>query len=98
MQNMTIEEILRDHDNGVDYVIDNGVLHESKYWIFTFGVGQKHGGYYVKIKGTFRGARAVMIERYGLEWCWQYSQEEWDEIVNDKTRSYPLETEMEVIE
>lgn len=41
-----------------DMMCDNNLPKEKeKYYVFTFGVGQKHGGYYVKIKGTYEGAR-----------------------------------------
>ena len=70
----------------------------GEYWIFTFGTGQEHGGHYVKIYGTHNEARNKMIERYGVKWCWQYSSKEWEDIKNDPNRTFPLETELEVIE
>ena len=47
-------------------------------WIFTFGYGQQHQGKYVKISGTFGEAREKMFKKYGPEWAFQYSEEEWE--------------------
>lgn len=49
------------------------------YWYFTFGCGQKHAGHYVKIRGTYGEARKKMFERFGDEWAFQYSEQEWNE-------------------
>lgn len=54
---------------------------DKQNWIFTFGCGQKHEGYYVKIYGTYDEARQEMISRYGREFAFQYSEEEWDKWV-----------------
>lgn len=70
----------------------------KEWWIFTFGCGQKHAGHYVKISGTFAEARKKMFEKYGDEWCFQYSEEEWEKMKNDKNRWWSMETELEVIE
>lgn len=48
-------------------------------WVFTFGAGQKHEGHFVRISGTFEEARAEMFARYGKEWAFQYSEEEWND-------------------
>lgn len=76
------------------------VLPEEKpeYWIFTFGCGQPHAGKYVKIRGSYYEARQKMITHYGKEWCFQYSEKDWENMKNDPNRWYPLETELEVIE
>ena len=71
---------------------------EEKWWVFTFGCGQPHAGYYVKIRGTFAEAREKMVKKYGIKWAFQRSWEEWEKIVNDPDRWYPLEEELEVIE
>ena len=60
-------------------------------WIFTFGCGQRHAGHYVKIFGTFNSARDEMIRRYGTEWCFQYTEEEF---FNNDIPSYLRETEL----
>lgn len=52
-------------------------MSKEKHWIFTFGDGQKHEGYYVKIYGTCESARKEMFARYGNDWSFQYSEEEW---------------------
>ncbi len=51
-------------------------------WIFTFGSGQPNAGHYVKISGDYDSARQEMIDRYGLEWAFQYSEQEWNDWVN----------------
>ena len=71
---------------------------EEKYYIFTFGVGQKHGGYYVKIKGTYEGARQKMFDRYGKEWAFQYSEEQWQDWLNRKPEYVEAEELLEVID
>lgn len=71
---------------------------KHEYWIFTFGSGQQHAGYYVKIMGTFGEARQKMIDRYGLKWGFQYSEEEWEKFEQDPNRWWPMEKELEVIE
>ena len=70
----------------------------EKWWVFTFGSGQKHAGYYVRIQGTFEAARKKMIEKYGKQWAFQYSQDEWSGLENDPDRPYPLEKLLETIE
>ena len=70
----------------------------EQYWIFTFGVGQEHGGKYVRIKGTYREAREKMCNKYGNKWAFQYPEEEWDEYKNDPNRDWKMETELETIE
>ncbi len=53
-------------------------LNREQWWYFTFGYGQKNAGHYVKFYGTYAEARDKMIEKYGLAWAFQYSEEEWD--------------------
>ena len=37
-------------------------------WIFTFGSGQKHEGYYVRVTAdSYIDARRKMVEKYGTE-------------------------------
>lgn len=68
------------------------------YWIFTFGTGQKNAGKYVKIYGHFEEARNKMVDRYGLEWAFQYSMTEWRDWIREAGEmGYPVETELEVI-
>lgn len=61
---------------------------KRQYWIFTFGCGQQHAGFYVKIWGTFGEARQKMFDKYGSEWSFQYSEEKWKEIENDPRAWY----------
>lgn len=48
----------------------------SREWIFTFGHGQPHFPGFVRIYGTFHGAREEMVRRYGTRWSMQYESEE----------------------
>lgn len=70
----------------------------EKWWVFTFGWGQPHAGKYVKIRGTYVQARNKMFAKYGSEWAFQRSMEEWEKAENDPNRGYTIETELEVIE
>lgn len=70
----------------------------EQWWIFTFCGVHEHAGYYVKIKGTYRQAREKMIEKYGLRWGFQYSEDEWNKFTNDPKRWWPMEEQLEVIE
>lgn len=70
----------------------------KRYWIFTFGCGQEHAGYYVKIYGSFMEARRKMVDRYGYKWAFQYSDKEWAKMEKNPNRLYPLEKEFEVID
>lgn len=68
---------------------------EEEKWIFTFGSGQKHAGHYVIMTGPQVIAREKMIEKYGNNWAFQYSEAEWEEMENDPNRFWPLETPLE---
>lgn len=70
----------------------------EEWWVFTFGSGQKHGGHYVRIWGTFGSARQKMINKYGLNWGFQYSLKEWTCMEKDPKRLWPMETLLEVIQ
>lgn len=76
----------------------NSPQEPEQWWIFTFGYGQEHAGYYVKVYGTFGGARDKMFEKYGDKWAFQYSAVEWDELSKDKNPMWCMEKELEVIE
>lgn len=68
------------------------------FWIFTFGCGQKYEGGYVKVYAkTYQGARAKMIARYGSDWAFQYSEEEWDEWITRRPPYVTPEVEIEVV-
>lgn len=49
-------------------------------WLFTFGYGQPHEGRFVRIVGTFRGAREEMVRRHGRRWSFQYPAAEEPEL------------------
>ena len=77
---------------------DNVVPEEPiGWWVFTFGSGQKHEGYLVKIQGTRNSARKKMFENYGEDWAFQYSLEEWGEWLRKKPPYLPEEQVLEVI-
>ena len=67
------------------------------WYVFTFGCGMQHAGYYVRIYGTFEEARRKMFEKYGREWAFQYRYDKWQKDV--KARPWiDWEKELEVIE
>ena len=70
---------------------------KNECWIFTFGSGQRYAGKYVKVYGTWGEAREKMVSKFGTEWGFQYSEEEWENWKKDATRMWPMETELEVI-
>lgn len=67
---------------------------ERRNWIFTFGNDHEFAGNYVKIFGTYEEARAEMFSRFGDKWAFQYSEEAWQEIVDNPDRKWPIEEEM----
>lgn len=82
-----------------DMMCDNKLPEpEEGWWIFTFGQGQKYTGYYVKIWGTYESARNKMFQKYGNEWAFQYSLEEWDKWKNNTSKYWEMEEQLEVIE
>ena len=72
-------------------------MNNEKWWIFTFGYGQKYEGHYVKINGTFGEAREKMFDKYGEEWAFQYSEEQWNDWLNTKPKWIPEESLLEII-
>ena len=77
---------------------DNVIPEEKPEWYyFTFGYGQEHAGQYVKIRGTYGGARAKMFEKYGSAWAFQYSEEEWNDWLRRKPYYIPAEELLETI-
>ena len=63
--------------------------------IFTFGSGQKHDGHFVRITGTDRNdCRRQMFERFGDEWGFCYTEEQWERWKREKPFWVPLETEL----
>ena len=85
MSNKALEELKKLTESG------------EGWWIFTFGFGQKFAGHYVRIWGTKETSRQKMIDRYGTEWGFQYSEKRWQEWLERKPEYIPAETEMEVI-
>jgi len=70
---------------------------ETKTWYFTFGCGQRFEGQCQPIIGTYSDARAEMFMVHGKAWAFQYSAEQWQEIKDDPTRFWEMETEMIVM-
>lgn len=72
---------------------------ERRWWIFTFGCGQEHAGFYVKFFGTYSEAREKMFEHFGDKWAFQYSEEQWNTIVERAAKfGYSIEKELGGIE
>ena len=93
---MGLEVTVNSMEEMCDLMCDNVVPKPKKeYWIFTFGCGHKYGGKYVRIAGDYNEARNKMVQKYGTEWAFQYSEEEWEKY---RIQGYAVETEMEVIE
>lgn len=70
---------------------------DKQWWIFTFGQGHEHEDYYVKIFGTFRGARDIMFSKYGEMWAFQYTEEEWSEWEKKRPKFLKIEQLLEEI-
>ena len=66
------------------------LIHEPCWWYFTFGGGQKHAGHFVKFFGTWMATRQKMFDKYGSNWAFQYSEEEWESMQDNPW----LETEL----
>lgn len=56
-----------------------GTLAQPRFWLFTFGYGHTHpesgeslANKGVRFEGTYEGARAQMVERFGVKWAFQY--------------------------
>ena len=53
-------------------------MSKTKKWYFTFGFGQVHENCYHVIEAESYGeARDRMVEKFGLKWAFQYSEEQW---------------------
>lgn len=67
-------------------------------WIFTFGGNHALEGKCQPVYAeNYSRARETMAEVYGSNWAFQYSEKDWEEFKNDKTRMWPLEKELEPI-
>lgn len=65
-------------------------------WIFTFGCGQEYSGHCVRISGSYGEARNKMVEKFGPDWAFQYSVDEWEKLSSNKNLPYKLETEIKI--
>lgn len=64
-----------------------------KNYYFTFGYGQEHEGYYVKIIAeNHSDARETMSMMYGEKWAFQYDEEQFNEFLTDYPNYKCLET------
>ena len=82
-----------------DLMCDNKMPKEKERWyVFTFCHGRKNGGHYVKFFGTYGGARQQMIDKYGTDWAFQYTLDDWERWRSDPERGWMMETELEVTE
>jgi len=46
----------------------------EQFWLFTFGYGHAHPNKFVKIFGTYEGARTEMIRRHTNKFAFQYPE------------------------
>lgn len=57
-------------------------------YVFTFGLDHKNSGSIVLIHASScEKARELMMEKYGLNWSWQYELEDWNKMVHKKQSS-----------
>ena len=64
-------------------------------WYFTFGSGQKYEGKCQVVEAKSYGeARQKMFKVHGDKWCFQYSENDWNDIKEDSKGRYVLETEL----
>lgn len=55
-----------------------------KKYIFTFGIGTPNKRRYQVIYAKdYEAARNLMLQTWGKEWCWQYSEEAWAVTLNN---------------
>ena len=51
---------------------------KMKTYYFTFGFNQEHENCFTKIEAeNYSKAREIMVERFGLEWAFQYGKKQW---------------------
>ena len=76
---------------------DKTMFGVPQWFVFTFGDGQPHAGQYVRIWGTYTEARQKMVDKYGREWAFQYTNEQWQDWLHKKPIWLPAETLLEEI-
>ena len=59
-------------------------------WYFTFMSSQKEANNYVVFEGTFGEARKQMLDVYGTQWAFQYSESQWNEGGVSQAKRYNL--------
>lgn len=48
---------------------------KAQNYYFTFGTNTGKGNNFVKIHGTYGDARQKMVDRFGLNWAFQYDEQ-----------------------
>lgn len=69
-------------------------LTKPQWFVFTLG---PHESQYVRIWGTYEEARQKMVQKYGREWGFQYTDEGWQDWLHRKPKWLPEETLLEEI-
>ncbi len=54
-------------------------LQSSNNYYFTFGQGHEFDGYYVKLNGEWMETREKMFSKFGSNWAFQYTHDDWFE-------------------
>lgn len=72
----------------------------SKIWYFTFlGSDPIHKNHVQPIIArSYMDARYAMFEKYGSNWAFQYSEDEWNKWCNERPNYFPVEKELEIID
>lgn len=66
-------------------------------YIFTFGSGQELEGFCVRVIGTdYYSCREIMCNKFGEEWCFQYSLADWEKWI-EKAKKIGIPVEEEIL-
>lgn len=79
------EEKAEDIENGTSKIPPPDKLvnkDKNQNWYMTFGDGHEHPNKYVEIQGTYAAARKEMFARYEDKWGFQYSEEQFSEVIS----------------
>ena len=63
---------------------------QDELYVFTFGDCHKYAGRYLVLKGTFNETRKKAFELFGDKWAFQYTMEEWNNVINKLKQEYPF--------
>ena len=86
-------DVMQSYAEEILEIIEKREESKMKTYIFTFGCGHPFAGRYVKIDGTYEGAREKMFEMFGKNWAFQYEESEYHEWF-EKHPEVPKEEEM----